>query len=44
MAMTITKDSAMTALKKAVAHKKEAKLKVEQWLQERGIEGKVVVV
>lgn len=44
MAVTMTKDNAMNALKKAIAHKKEAKLKFEQWLQERGIEGKVVAV
>ena len=42
MAMTMTKDDALNALKKALEHKKEAKYKFEQWLQEKGIEGKVV--
>ena len=42
MAMTITNDDALNALKKALEHKKEAKLKFEQWLQEKGIVGKVV--
>lgn len=38
----MTADNAMNALKKALEHKKEAKRKFEQWLQEKGIEGKVV--
>ena len=42
MAMKMTKDDALNALKKALEHKKEAKHKFEQWLQEKGIEGKVV--
>ena len=42
--MTITKDKATSALRKAIEHKKEAKLKFEQWLRERGIEGNVVAV
>ena len=40
--MTMTKEDAMNALKKALEHKKEAKHKFEQWLLEKGIEGKVV--
>ena len=42
--MKMTKDDALNALKKAIEHKKEAKTKFEQWLQEKGIEGKVVTV
>lgn len=42
--MADRKDHAVNAIKKALEHKKEAKLKFEQWLQERGIEGKVVAV
>ena len=34
----------MNALKKAIAHKKEAKKDFEQWLREKGIEGKVVAL
>jgi hypothetical protein len=41
---TMTKDNAMDALKKAIAHKKEAKLKFEHWLQQKDIEGKVVAL
>ena len=37
-------DDPMDALKKAIAHKKEAKLKFEHWLQQKGIEGKVVAL
>ena len=40
--MTMTKNDALNALKKALRHKKEAKQQFEQWLQEKGIEGKVV--
>lgn len=40
--MTMTKNDAMNALKKALKHKEEAKKQFEQWLQEKGIEGKVV--
>jgi hypothetical protein len=42
--MATTANNAMEALKKAIAHKKEAKQKFEQWLQEKGIEGKVVAL
>ena len=35
--MTTATNDAMNALKKAIAHKKEAKQKFEQWLQEKGI-------
>jgi hypothetical protein len=38
------RENAVNALKKALEHKKEAKIKFEQWLHERGIEGKVVAV
>lgn len=41
---TITKDSAMQAWKKAIRHKREATQKFENWLTERGIEGKVVTL
>lgn len=40
----MTKDITMKALQKALEHKKEAKRKFEQWLQEKGIEGKVVAL
>ncbi len=40
----MTKENAMDALKKALAHKKEATHKFEQWLQEKGVEGKVVTL
>lgn len=39
-----TTSNAMNALKKAIAHKKEAKQKFERWLQEKGIEGEVVAL
>jgi hypothetical protein len=42
--MTTTTNNAMNALKKAIAHKREAKRKFELWLQEKGIEGKVVAL
>ena len=42
--MVRTKENMINALKKALEHKQEAKLKFEQWLQERGIEGDVVAV
>ena len=42
--MTMTKDNAMNAIKKALQHKQEAKCKFEQWLQEKGVEGKVVAL
>ena len=41
---TTTKDNAINAFRKAWEHKKEAKLKFEQWLREKGIEGKVVAI
>ena len=40
----ISKDKALAAWKKALLHKKEASLWFEKWLQEKGIEGKVVSV
>ena len=40
----MTREMALDALKKAVEHKKEAKRWFESWLQEKGIEGKVVAV
>ena len=40
----MTKELALNALKKAIAHKEEAKHKFELWLQEKGIDGKVVAV
>ena len=42
--MAITKEDAMKAFKKALAHKKEAKNQFERWLRERGVEGKVVTL
>ena len=42
--MEITKENAISALKKALEHKKEAKKKFEKWLQEKGVEGKVVAL
>ena len=42
--MAITREEAINALKKAIEHKKEAKQWFELWLQEKGIEGKVVTV
>ena len=42
--MEITKENAICALKKALEHKKEAKKKFEKWLQEKGVEGKVVAL
>ena len=40
----MTKEMAIDAWKKALEHKKEAGLKFEKWLQEKGIEGKVVTL
>ena len=42
--MVVTKEDAMKAFKKALAHKKEAKEQFERWLRERGVEGKVVTL
>ena len=42
--MATTKENAMKAFKKALAHKKEAKNQFERWLRERGVEGKVVTL
>ena len=42
--MAITKEDAMKAFKKALAHKKESKNQFERWLRERGVEGKVVTL
>ena len=42
--MAITKEDAMKAFKKALAHKKEAKNQFERWLRERGVGGKVVTL
>ena len=42
--MAITKEDAMKAFKKGLAHKKEAKNQFERWLRERGVEGKVVTL
>ena len=42
--MAITKEDAMKAFKKALAHKKEAKNQFERWLRERGVEGQVVTL
>ena len=42
--MEITKENAISALKKALEHKKEAKSKFENWLQEKGVEGNVVAL
>ncbi len=42
--MAITKEDAMKAFKKALAHKKEAKNQFERWLRERGVEGNVVTL
>ena len=40
----MTKEMAIDAWKKALEHKKEAGLKFEKWLQEKGIEGKLVTL
>ena len=40
----ITKADALKAWKKALEHKKEARAQFENWLRERGIEGKVVAL
>lgn len=40
----MTKETALKAWKKALDHKKESNLRFEKWLQERGIEGKVVTL
>ena len=42
MAITITKENATNAVKKALEHKKEAKRWFELWLQEKGVKGKVI--
>ncbi len=42
--MAIEKDNAVNALKKVLEHKKEATHKFEKWLQEKGVEGKVVTL
>lgn len=42
--MAITRETAVNALKKAIEHKKEAKREFELWLQEKGIEGRVVML
>ena len=42
--MAITKEDAMKAFNKVLAHKKEAKNQFECWLRERGVEGKVVTL
>ena len=44
MQTIMTKEMAIDAWKKALEHKKEAGLKFEKWLQEKGIEGKVVTL
>ncbi len=38
----MSKEDVLKAWKKALEHKKEARVQFEKWLQERGIEGKVV--
>ena len=38
----MSKEDVLKAWKKALGHKKEARVQFEKWLQERGIEGKVV--
>lgn len=40
----MTKESAMQAWEKALKHKRKAKQTFENWLTERGIEGKVVTL
>ena len=40
--MAITKENAINALKKALAHKKESTERFEEWLREKGIEGNVL--
>ena len=42
MAITMTKEDATNAVKKALEHKKEAKRWFELWLQEKGVKGKVI--
>ena len=42
--MTMTKDKTMSALIKALNHKKEAKQWFEDWLHEKGVESKVVTL
>ena len=37
----LTREEAIKALKKALEHRKEAGAWFEQWLKEKGIEGKV---
>lgn len=44
MDTTISKEDALKAWKKALAHKKEARVQFENWLRERGVEGKVVTL
>ena len=38
----MSKEDVLKAWKKALGHEKEARVQFEKWLQERGIEGKVV--
>ena len=42
--MVTNRDDSLKALKKALLHKKVAAQKFEQWLQEKGIEGKVMTL
>lgn len=42
--MVTNKQDTLNALKKAIEHKKEATRKFEQWLQEKGVEGKVMTL
>ena len=40
----MTKENALAAWKKALTHKREAKIWFENWLKEKGVEGKVVTL
>jgi len=42
--MEKTRESALNAWKKALEHKKEAGARFEKWLQDKGIEGKVITL
>lgn len=44
MEADITRERALEACKKALTHKKEATQKFQLWLQEKGINGKVVTL
>jgi hypothetical protein len=44
MKTAITRENALEAWKTALTHKKEASKRFEKWLQEKGIEGKVVTL